>query len=101
MINQKRDLVSVFFLLLFTGGLYYIYWTVKTKNALKSLGGEIPTAFLIIIPFANFYFWYKYSIAFAKYIKNSDDYIGYFALNALLPIVAIFIIQNDFNKFEK
>lgn len=101
MIIEKRDLLKMLILTIITCGIYYIYWTVKTKTALTQLGAEIPTAFLMIIPLANFYFWYKYSVGFAKYIRNSDDYVGYFVLSAFLPVISMFVLQAEYNKFAQ
>ena len=53
---KKRNPVLVVILILITVGLYGIYWIVKTKEEINSVGGEIPTAWLLIFPFANLYF---------------------------------------------
>lgn len=95
---QERNLVSMFFLSIITIGFYFIYWSVKTKNSLNCLGARVPTAFLIIIPIANFYFWYKYSEAFAQYINKNNNVVAYFLLMALLPFIGMFILQAQINE---
>ena len=52
----KRDPTLVIIFTIITFGIYSIYWAVKTKNEINSLGADIPTAWLLIIPFGNFYF---------------------------------------------
>ena len=97
----KRDLVTMAILMIVTLGFYFIYWAIKTKNELKQLTGlYIPTGFLMVLPLVNFYFWYKYSIAYAKQVRNNDNYIGYFLLASLLPWAAIFIMQSEINKLD-
>lgn len=95
---QKRDLGMMIILFIVTFGLYFFYWAVKTKNELNAMGGEIPTALLMIIPFANFYFWYRYAQAFCKYVTRSNDELAYFALLAFVPFVGMFIVQDKLNK---
>ena len=95
---QKRELWVMALLMLVTFGFYFIYWAVTTKRELYRLGADIPTAWLLIIPIAHFYFWYRYADAFTTYIKKGADPIGYFLLMALMPIVGIFVIQYELNK---
>jgi hypothetical protein len=95
---QRRDLVLMALLLVVTLGFYFIYWAVKTKHELCRMGAVIPTSWLVIIPVVNFYFWYKYVVAFTTFVKRGSDPIVYFLLMILLPIIGIFVIQNEFNK---
>lgn len=99
-----RSLIHMFIMTFITCGFYLLYWNVTTKNDLNRLGAEIPTAWLMIIPLANFYFWYKYAQAFAYYIKQSDQAettIVYFVIIIFLPVISKFILQNDFNAYAK
>jgi hypothetical protein len=98
---QKRDLFVVILLLVVTLGLYFIYWGVKTKGELCRMGAEIPTAWFLIIPFAHFYFWYKYAEAFTAFIKKGSDPVIYFLLMALVPWVGVIILQSEFNKIAQ
>ncbi len=95
---QKRDLFTVALLMLFTLGIYFIYWAVKTKGELCSMGADIPTAWLLIIPVVNFYFWYKYADAFTTFVKKGSDPIGYFLLMAFIPFAGVFVVQSELNK---
>lgn len=52
---KKRKPLAVFFLPVITFGIYYFVWFVKVKEELKSQGASIPTAWFLIIPFANIY----------------------------------------------
>src|SRR5436190_16662780 len=44
----KRSPISVFFLSIFTIGIYILVWRVKTKREMNRLGSNIPTSWLMI-----------------------------------------------------
>jgi hypothetical protein len=96
----KRDLFKMAILLLITFGLYYFYWLVSTKNEINRLGAEIPTGWLLIVPIANIYFFYKYAEGFSHYVVHDRGAgsIAYFILVMILPIPAIFVCQSKLNK---
>ena len=52
---RKRSVVGVIVFPFLTLGIYLLYWFVSTKNELKEKGADIPTAWLLIIPFVNIY----------------------------------------------
>ena len=97
---QKRSLLSMFLLSIITLGFYHIYWLVKTKGELNTKGANLPTAWLLIIPFANIYFFWVYAEAFAKYVKRDDNGLVYFLLILFLPFISMFILQNYLNHAE-
>ena len=45
-----------------TCGIYGLFWYVNTKEEMKSIGADIPTAWLIIIPFANLYWLWRWAL---------------------------------------
>lgn len=98
---KERDLLGVYLLGIFTFGLYFLYWDVSTKVEINELGGDIPTAFLIIIPIANLYWLYRYCEDFAKYVKKDDNAILYFILFVFLPIIMPIIVQPELNSLAK
>ncbi len=71
---------------------------VQTKKEMNEMGGEIPTAWLIIIPVANIYWAYKYCEAFATYVKKDNNTILWFVLYILVGIVMPAIVQLELNK---
>ncbi|MDR3646762.1 MAG: DUF4234 domain-containing protein [Candidatus Babeliales bacterium] len=83
---KYRSIVSIAFLNIITCGFYQVYWTFKTTKEMDQLGADLPTAFLMFVPFLNFYFYYKYSDGFAKFVKRDNYTIIYFIL-AILPIL--------------
>ncbi|MBU5678297.1 MAG: DUF4234 domain-containing protein [Candidatus Aenigmatarchaeota archaeon] len=97
---EKRNIVLIYLLGIVTLGIYFIYWLWKTKNELNELGAEIPTAWLIIIPFANIYWLYKYSEGFAKVTKK-ESHLIWFIVFLLVGIVMPAIVQSELNKIAK
>lgn len=98
---QERSLLGIYLLGFFTFGLYFLYWDVSTKVEINELGGDIPTAFLIIIPIANLYWLYRYCEDFSKYVKKDDNAILYFLLFVFLPIIMPIIVQDELNRLSK
>lgn len=102
MINIKRRnpaLVIIFTIITF--GIYGIYWFVKTKNEINSLGAKIPTAWLLIVPIANLYWEYKYAEGFSEYVKKDSEPVLWFLLLFFLAPVAMIIFQTELNKLAE
>lgn len=102
---KYRNPVMVAILSVITIGIYVIVWYVKTKNEMNAQGAKIPTAWLIIIPFVNLYWLWKYCEGL-EMVTNGQlnggtyflitllaGYIGFFA-----SIVVIAVIQSSLNK---
>lgn len=98
---QKRDIVVVYLLSIITFGIYGIYWEVKTKEEINSLGGDIPTAWLLIIPIANIYWLYKYADAFSRLVKKDNNGILWFIVFWMIGIIMPAVVQSDLNKIAE
>lgn len=101
MVNiKKRNPSAVVILSIITLGIYLIYWFVKTKEEMNSLGADIPTAWLIIIPIANLYLLYKYCDGFAEYVrKDKLGPVWFLILIAMFPVIPV-IVQIELNKIS-
>jgi hypothetical protein len=95
---KKREPLAVFFLPIITFGIYSLVWYVSTKEEMNNKGAGIPTAWLLIIPFANLYWLWKYSKGVAHVTNNSKSAGGTFALLLFLSVIGMAIIQSAFNK---
>ena len=95
---KQRSPAAVFFLSLITFGIYSMVWEVKTKNELNSQGADIPTAWLIIVPLANFYWIWKYALGVEQVSKGKISAVLTLILLLLLSIVGFAILQSEFNK---
>jgi len=95
---KRRSPVAVVIFSIITLGIYLIYWIVATKEEIKSLGAEIPSAWFIIVPIANMYFLYKYCEGFSDHVKK-DKMGAVWTLLALtcFPVVPV-IVQVELNK---
>lgn len=98
---KKRNIVAVYLLSFITFGIYCIYWSVKTKGEINSLGAKIPTAWLLIVPIANLYWSYKYCEGFAVNVKKDNNTILWFILYVLVGIIMPAIVQSELNKIAE
>ncbi|HEX9901274.1 MAG TPA: DUF4234 domain-containing protein [Acidobacteriota bacterium] len=94
----RRDVLVVYLLGIVTFGIYFIVWMVKTKTEMNSLGAQIPTAWLLIVPIANIYWFYKYAEAFSAHVKKDNNAILWFLLFWLISIIMPAIVQSELNK---
>jgi len=94
----KRNPVLVVILSVITCGIYLLYWFVKTKEEIKSLGASIPTAWLIIVPIGNMYLLYKYCEGFSDYVRK--DRLGIVWFLTAITVFPVFpvIVQSELNK---
>lgn len=95
---KHRSPVAVVILSIITFGIYALYWIVKTKGEIKNLGAKIPTAWLVIVPIANFYFYWKYAEGFSTYVKKDNQPILWFLFFLVIWPVAMIFIQIELNK---
>src|SRR4051812_14247010 len=95
---NRRSVVAVLLLSFVTFGIYYLVWEVKTKNEMKNLGADIPTAWLLIVPFANIWWMWKYSGGVEKVTGGKTSQAIAFILLFLLNVIGAAILQDSFNK---
>lgn len=98
---EERNIVLIYVFAIITFGIYGIYWLVKTKGEINSLGGSIPTAWLIIVPIANLYFIYKYCEGFSHYVKKDNNEILWFILYILASPIMPALVQSELNKIAR
>jgi len=96
---KRRNVVVVYLLMFITFGIYGIVWIVKTKGEINSLGGQIPTSWLIIVPIANIFFVWKYCEAFSINVKKDNNGVLWFILYILIGIIMPAIVQTELNKY--
>lgn len=95
---KHRSPVAVFFLSIITLGIYSLVWEVKTKGEMNKLGANIPTAWLLIVPFVSLYWLWKYSEGVEKVTGGKQSTVLAFVLLILLGIVGMVIVQSEFNE---
>ena len=95
---QHRDPIMVILLSIITFGIYSLFWYVTTKNEMNAKGAQIPTAWLIIIPFVNIWWYWKFCEGVELVTNKGMGVAVAFLLLWLLGIIGEAIIQNELNK---
>lgn len=95
---KHRNPIVVILLTFITLGIYGLVWSVKTKLEMNRLGAKIPTAWLIIIPFVNIWWMWKYSQGVEQVTGGKISTILSFVLLFLLGVFGYAILQFEFNK---
>lgn len=99
---KKRNPILVIIFSIITLGIYLVYWLYSTKKEMVELGADIPTFWYIIIPIANIYWLYKYSIGTAQVTKKENNMgLIYFILWIVFSPAAIILTQIELNKLAK
>ncbi len=95
---KNRNPIAVVLLSFITLGIYSIYWEVSTKGEMNKLGAEIPTAWLILVPFVNIWWLWKYSEGVEKVTGGKLSGILSFVLLWLAGIIGQAVVQDSFNN---
>ncbi|HVV66866.1 MAG TPA: DUF4234 domain-containing protein [Candidatus Saccharimonadales bacterium] len=95
---KNRNPLAVFFLPIITLGIYGIVWFVKTKNEMNAKGANIPTAWLIIVPFVSIWWLWKYSQGVDTVTQGEYSAAVSLLLLWFLGSIGMAIIQSGFNK---
>ena len=94
----RRNPLGVVVLSIITFGIYTIFWEVWTKNEMKAKGAQIPTAWLLIVPIANIYWWWRFSKGVELVINRGMSTTTTFLLILFLNVIGLAIIQSSLNK---
>ena len=95
---KERNPITVIILMMVTCGIYGLYWMIQTKNEINEKGGDIPTAWLIIIPIANFYWLWKYVEQWHAIAKPEQELMMVILVYLIFSPLAIYWIQVALNK---
>lgn len=95
---QKRSPVMVAILPWITFSIYAYWWLVTTKNEMNAKGAEIPTAWMLIVPFLNLYWEWKFCEGGEKVTNKGMSAGTALALLLLLSTIGMAIVQSELNK---
>ena len=95
---QHRDPIMLILLSIITFGLYSLIWLVTTKNQMNAKGAQIPTAWLLIIPLVNIWWYWKFCEGVEIVTNRGMETTIAFLLIYLLGPIGEAIIQNELNK---
>ena len=95
---RHRSPIAVLLLPIITLGIYYLVWYVTTKNEMNAKGADIPTAWLMIIPIAG-WFWIWHFSKGVEVVTNKGMGAGTaFLLLIFLGTIGGAIVQSNLNK---
>lgn len=96
---KRRSPATPLLLSLITFGIYGLVWFVKTKGEMNQSGESTPTAWLLIVPFVNFYWLWKYAVGVEGVTKNGmSKGAAFVLLLLLLSVIGAIFVQSAFNK---
>jgi len=93
-----RNPISVVLLPIVTLGIYYLVWYVTTKNEMNERGANIPTAWLLIIPIANWFWMWEFSKGVELVTNKAMGTGSAFVLLLFLGTIGGAIVQSNLNK---
>jgi hypothetical protein len=93
----KRSVISVLVLTIITFGIYGLVWFVKTKREMVQAGADIPTSWLLILPFINIYWMWKWAGGVDLVTKGKSSQALSFVLVFVLGLIGMAIVQSNFN----
>ena len=95
---QHRNPIMCIFLSLITFGIYGLVWSVRTKNEMNAKGAQTPTAWLLIIPFVNYFWLWKFSEGIEVVTSKKMGAGVAFCLQFFLGVIGMAIIQDKLNQ---
>lgn len=95
---QKRSVVAVVLLTLFTFGIYHLIWLVKTKNEMEKHGARCVTAWIFLIPFGGLYYLWKYSGGVEHVTRGKQSQAVAFLVLLLTSVIGVAIVQSWLNQ---
>jgi hypothetical protein len=98
-VMTKRSVLAVVVLSLITFGIYHIYWMVKSKIEMTTMGADIPTSWLIIIPIVHYYWLWKWSVGVEHVSRGKmSGPIAFLLMFVLGFVIGPAIVQLTFNE---
>ncbi len=97
---RNRNPFLVLLLSWLTCGIYSLVWLVQTKREMNEMGTSIPTAWLLLIPFANIYWLWRYSEGAEDITDGRASATPTFVLLLLLGPIGMAISQSYYNNVK-
>jgi hypothetical protein len=100
---KERNMVVQVILMIVTFGFYAIYWFYVTCQELDALAEDPSVSaglltFLLFIPIANLYAWYKYAELYETVSRDHMNRWIVFLLVLVFYPAVWFIVQTELNK---
>jgi hypothetical protein len=94
---KKRSIGNMVALWFCTFGLYGLIWYIQTANEMNEEGAQIPSAWLVLVPVANWYWIWKWAGGVEHITQGRSARGATFAL-MFLNIIGMAIVQDSLNK---
>lgn len=94
----KKNPVVVLILMFITFGIYALVWLVKAKGEMVARGADIPTSWLLIIPFVSIWYLWKWCEGVEKVTNKDMSGVVAFLLLIFLGPIGAMIVQSKFNN---
>ena len=95
---ENRSIGKIIVLTIITCGIYSFYLFVKTKGEMNRQGANIPTTWLIIVPFVNYWWYWKYSQGVERVTNQEVSTAMSFIMLIMLSGIGQIVLQTYFNK---
>ena len=95
---RHRNPMMVVLLSIITLGIYSLVWYVTTKNEMNTKGANIPTAWLLVIPFVDYFWLWKFSEGVEVVTSKKMGAGVAFCLQFFLSVIGMAIIQDKLNQ---
>lgn len=100
---KKRNMLAQVGLMIITFGIYSIYWFYQISTEMKYVAKDNEASpglwtFLLFIPFANFWSYYKFSELYEKISSDKFNKWLLFVLWIVFSPAVWFIVQSEMNK---
>jgi TRAP-type uncharacterized transport system fused permease subunit len=99
---KNRNLLVQVLLMIFTLGLYWVYWFYQTSKEMKAVAQDAKASpvlwlVLMIVPFGSIYSFYKYSELYEKICTEKLNKWVLFVISLVFYPAIWFLVQTDLN----
>ena len=99
---KYRNMFAQVILTIVTFGIYIIYWYYVTLDELHKANGKAEGAgmwtFLSIIPFVQYFAYWRHSFEYASFVDHKYPGIAIFILWIVFSPAVWFLVQSDLNQ---
>lgn len=95
---SQRNPITIVLLPIVTLGIYYLVWYVTTKDEMNAKGANIPTAWLLVVPIANYFWIWEFSKGVELATNKGMGAGTAFVLLLFLGTIGGAIVQSNLNK---
>jgi hypothetical protein len=92
-----RKPFNVLLLSTVTLGIYQLYWSLAIKDEMNQKGADIPTAWLLLVPLVNVWWFWKWCEGVATVTRGEASTFGTCLSMCLLGPIGAYLVQSKLN----